>query len=109
MLIGLVSVTGAVLTWRSAQLGEYATDNDRQSVAETVRQEQDAADDEIALQDARTRFADHAAAVVSAEAARGAGRALHRRRRRRRRTRAEDEAERAAGGRPSYLEGGTST
>ncbi len=67
VLIGLVSVTGAVMTWRSAQLSEYATDFDRQSVAETVRQQQDAADDEIALQDARTRVAAHATALVSAE------------------------------------------
>ena len=67
VLIGLVSVTGAVVTWRSAQLSEYATDFDRQSVAETVRQEQDAADDEIALHDARMRVASHAAALVSAE------------------------------------------
>lgn len=67
VLIGLVSVTGAVVTWRSAQLSEYATDFDRQAVAETVRQEQDAADDEIALHDARVRVAAHTAALVSAE------------------------------------------
>ena len=67
VLIGLVSVTGAVVTWRSAQLGEFATDYDRQAVAETVRQEQDAADDEIAVQDARSRVAAHAAALATAE------------------------------------------
>ena len=67
VLIGLVSVTGAVVTWRSAQLGEFATDFDRQAVAETVRQQQDAANDEIAVQDARTRVVAHAAALATAE------------------------------------------
>jgi len=66
VLIGLVSVTGAVVTWRSAQLGEFATDKDRQAIAETVRQEQDAANDEITLQDARSRVAQHAAAMANA-------------------------------------------
>ena len=36
ILIGVVSVTGAVVTWRAALLSEYATDNDRQAVAETA-------------------------------------------------------------------------
>jgi hypothetical protein len=67
ILIGLVSVTGAVMTWQSAQLGEFATDKDRQAVAETVIQQQDAANDEIALQDARTRVAAHTAALVTAD------------------------------------------
>lgn len=67
VLIGLVSVTGAVLTWRSAQLSEQATDKDRQAIAETVRQEQDAANDEITLQDARSRVAAHAAALAEAD------------------------------------------
>jgi hypothetical protein len=67
VLIGLVSVTGAVVTWRSAQLNEQATDKDRQAIAETVRVEQDAANDEITLQDARGRVAAHAAAITEAE------------------------------------------
>jgi hypothetical protein len=67
ILIGLVSVTGAVVTWRSAQLSEFATDLDRQAVADTVRQQQDAANDEIAVQDARSRVAAHAAALATAE------------------------------------------
>lgn len=67
VLIGLVSVTGAVVAWRSAILSEQATDKDRQAVAETVRQEQDAANDEITLQDARGRVAAHAAALANAE------------------------------------------
>ena len=36
ILIGVVSVTGAVVTWRAALLAEYATDSDREAVAETV-------------------------------------------------------------------------
>lgn len=43
IMIGVVSVTGAVLTWQAAQLGEYATDKDRQSLAETVQVQQDQA------------------------------------------------------------------
>jgi hypothetical protein len=43
IMIGIVSVTGAVMTWQASQLGEYATDHDRQALAETVRQQQDRA------------------------------------------------------------------
>lgn len=67
VLIGLVSVTGAAVAWRSAVAGEKATDKDRQSVAETVTVEQARADTEVILQDARARFADHAIAVVNAD------------------------------------------
>ena len=34
VLIGVVSVTGAFITWKSSQLGEQATDKDRQAIAE---------------------------------------------------------------------------
>src|SRR5688572_2294470 len=44
VLIGLVSVTGAVVTWQSALAGEKATDADRQALAETVQVSQAAAD-----------------------------------------------------------------
>lgn len=67
VLIGLVSVTGAALAWQSAIAGEKATDKDRQSVAETVTVEQARADNEVILQDARARFAEHAIAVVDAD------------------------------------------
>jgi hypothetical protein len=40
VLIGLVSVTGAVMTWRSSKLSASATDKDRQAISETVLQEQ---------------------------------------------------------------------
>jgi hypothetical protein len=68
VLIGLVSVTGAVLTWQSALSGEKATDHDRQAVAESVQVSQADADVEIVVQDAIVRFADHAAAVADADA-----------------------------------------
>jgi hypothetical protein len=67
VLIGLVSVTGAVVTWQSALASEKATDADRQAVAETVQVSQAAADVEIVVQDAIVRFADHAASLVNAE------------------------------------------
>ena len=66
VLIGLVSVTGAVVAWQSSLSGEKATDKDRQAVAETVVVSQADADNEIIVQDARSRFADHAVAVVTA-------------------------------------------
>jgi hypothetical protein len=66
VLIGLVSVTGAVMAFRSAIAGEHAVDKDRQAIAETVTLEQSRADSEVILQDARSRFADHAIAVVNA-------------------------------------------
>jgi hypothetical protein len=66
VLIGLVSVTGAVVAFRSAIAGEKATDKDRQAVAESVTVAQAAASNEIIVQDARSRFADHLAAQVAA-------------------------------------------
>jgi hypothetical protein len=66
VLIGLVSVTGAVVTWRSSLASEKATDNDRQAIAETVQVSQADADVEIVVQDAIVRFSEHAAALVSA-------------------------------------------
>jgi len=66
VLIGLVSVTGATLAWRSSIASEKATDKDRQTLAEVVVLEQSRADIEVIVEDARTRFADHAIAVVNA-------------------------------------------
>jgi hypothetical protein len=56
VLIGLVSVTGAVMTWRSSQLGEKAVDRDRQAIAETVLQEQNNANVETQLRDEQQAF-----------------------------------------------------
>jgi hypothetical protein len=67
VLIGLVSVTGAVVAWQSSLAGEKATDKDRQAVAESVIVAQAGADTEIILQDARARFAEHLASVVAIE------------------------------------------
>lgn len=71
IMIGVVSVTGAILTWQAAQLSEYATDKDRQSLAETVQQQQDQAavatqvDSEIA---AFARYKEQLANAVQLEA-----------------------------------------
>lgn len=59
VLIGLVSVTGAVLTWRSSKLGENATDKDRQAIAETVLQEQSNAKVETQVRDEAQAFAQY--------------------------------------------------
>lgn len=56
VLIGLVSVTGAVITWRASQLGEKAVDRDRQAIAETVLQEQNNANVETQLRDEQQAF-----------------------------------------------------
>jgi hypothetical protein len=56
VLIGLVSVTGAFITWKSSQLGEKATDQDRLAIAETVLQEQNNADVENQLRDEQQAF-----------------------------------------------------
>ena len=59
VLIGLVSVTGAFITWRSSQLGEKAVDKDRQAIAETVLQEQSNADVETQLRDEQQAFSQY--------------------------------------------------
>src|SRR4051794_4319701 len=56
VLIGIVSVTGAFMTWKSSQLGEKAVDMDRQAIAETVAQEQSKARIETQVQDAQQAF-----------------------------------------------------
>jgi hypothetical protein len=59
VLIGLVSVTGAVMTWQSSQMGEKAVDRDRQAIAETVLQEQSNANVETRLRDEQQAFAQY--------------------------------------------------
>ncbi|GEM_PF-1494443 len=59
VLIGLVSVTGAVITWRSSKLGENATDKDRQAIAETVLQEQSRANVETVLRNEQEAFSQY--------------------------------------------------
>jgi len=56
VLIGLVSVTGAVITWKSSQLGEKAVDMDRQAIAETVLVEQSIARIEVQVRDEHEAF-----------------------------------------------------
>jgi hypothetical protein len=67
VLIGLVSVTGAVITWRSSQLGEKAVDRDRQAVAETVLQEQSNANVETRLRDEQQAFAQYKENLTNAQ------------------------------------------
>ena len=67
VLIGLVSVTGAVLTWRSSKLGENATDKDRQAIAETVLQEQSNANVETRVRDEAQAFAQYKEDLTNAQ------------------------------------------
>jgi hypothetical protein len=67
VLIGLVSVTGAVITWQSSQLGEKATDRDRQAVAETVLQEQSNANVETQLRDEQQAFQQYKEDLINAQ------------------------------------------
>ena len=67
VLIGLVSVTGAVVTWKSSQLGEKAVDRDRQAVAETVLQEQSNANVETRLRDEQQAFAQYKEDLTNAQ------------------------------------------
>lgn len=67
VLIGLVSVTGAFITWRSSQLGEQATDKDRQAVAESVLQEQSRANVVTRLKDEQEAFAQYKEDLTNAD------------------------------------------
>jgi hypothetical protein len=67
VLIGLVSVTGAVMTWKSSQLGEKAVDRDRQAIAETVLQEQNNAKVETQLRDEQQAFAQYKENLTNAQ------------------------------------------
>jgi hypothetical protein len=67
VLIALVSVTGAVLTWRAAQLDEDALDKDRQAVAETVLQQQSQVDVDTQLRAEQQAFAEYRADLTNAD------------------------------------------
>jgi hypothetical protein len=66
VLIGLVSVTGAFMTWKSSQLGAKAVDMDRQAIAETVAQEQSNAQIETKVQDAQRAFVQYKEKLTNA-------------------------------------------
>jgi len=66
VLIGLVSVTGAFMTWKSSQLGEKAVDMDRQAISETVAQEQSKARIETQVRDAQQAFVEYKQRLVNA-------------------------------------------
>lgn len=67
ILIGLVSVTGAVVTWRAALLAEYATDNDRQAVAETVLRQNAAVSARLEVSARERDFARYRSDVIAAD------------------------------------------
>jgi hypothetical protein len=56
VLIGLVSVTGAVLTWKANQFDENATDNDRLAIAQTVQLRQTEATVDARVRDEELAF-----------------------------------------------------
>jgi hypothetical protein len=67
ILIGVVSVAGAVLTWRAALLEERATDRDRQAVAETVLQQQNLVNVDTQLRNEQEAFAEYREHLINAD------------------------------------------
>lgn len=57
MLIGVVSLTGAVATWKAVNLGSQATDTDRRSVLETVIVQKNQSKVEAQLRSEQSYFA----------------------------------------------------
>ena len=66
VLIGVITLAIAVLTWRAAQLSENATDNDRQSVSDTVLVSQNEASVNTQLRDDQTSFLQYRQAIEDA-------------------------------------------
>ena len=67
ILIGVVSVTVAFLTWQSALLDERALDQDRQAVAETVLQQQNLVNVDTQLRSEQEAFAEYLSALENAD------------------------------------------
>lgn len=67
ILIGVVSVTGAVVTWRAALLAEYATDNDRQAVAETVLRQRGEVNAQLEVGAQQRDFARYRSDIIAAD------------------------------------------
>lgn len=67
VLIGIVSVTGAVVTWQASLLSESATDHDRLSIAETVEQQQLVAEAELLFANEKARAATFVTSNAAAE------------------------------------------
>ena len=67
ILIGLVSVTGAVVTWRAALLSEYATDNDRQAVAETALRQRAEVNGRLEVGAQERAFARYRSDIIAAD------------------------------------------
>jgi hypothetical protein len=66
VLIGLMSVTGAAVTWQASLLSERATDHDRLSIAETVEQQQLVAEAELLFANEKARAAEYIADLAAA-------------------------------------------
>jgi hypothetical protein len=67
VLIGVVSVTGAAITWQASVLSERATDHDRLSIAETVQQQQLTAEAELLFANEKARAAEYLADLAAAD------------------------------------------
>lgn len=67
ILIGLVSVTGAVVTWRAALLSEYATDHDRQAVAETALRQRAEVNGRLEVGAQERAFARYRSDIIAAD------------------------------------------
>ena len=67
ILIGVVSVTGAVVTWRAALLSEYATDNDRQAVAETALRQRAEVNGRLEVGAQERAFARYRSDIIAAD------------------------------------------
>jgi hypothetical protein len=67
VLIGLVSLTGAVATWKAASLGSGAADTDRRAIFETVQLEKSKARTEAQVRAEQQYFTRYRADVVADE------------------------------------------
>lgn len=67
-LIGLVTITAGLLTWRAGQLGSAAAYEDRQSVGQTITQETQRTEAGLATAQQATGYVTYRAGVANAEA-----------------------------------------
>jgi hypothetical protein len=69
LLIGLVTITAGVVTWRAGQLGSSAAFEDRQSVGQTITQQEQRTEAGLATVNDAVGYVDYAAAFAEAAAA----------------------------------------
>lgn len=67
-LIGLVTITAGLLTWRAGQLGSSAAYEDRQSVGQTITQETQRTEAGLATAQQATGYVTYRAGIANAEA-----------------------------------------